>query len=52
MPSLLNKQATVCAYQSPLNGNYDSALDAGLKVGDVLVSVNGLHVLGNFDQVS
>lgn len=33
-----------------LNGSLSPAQQVGLRVGDILVSVNGLDVWGNFNQ--
>lgn len=47
------KKATVCDFGSFAGDTFNSDSDSGsgLRVGDVLLSVNGLHVLGNFQQV-
>lgn len=45
------KQAIVSGFRESPDDNFDPVLAEGLHVGDVLLSVNGLHVLGNFNQV-
>eukprot|EP00752_Nemacystus_decipiens_P016321 g14596.t1 len=44
-----NRTAMVAGFRSLPDDNFDSVLCAGLRVGDVLVSVNGSGVRGNFD---
>ena len=48
----LSLQATITGFRSLPDDNFDSVLCAGLRVGDVLVSVNGATVRGNFELVS
>ena len=45
------QQATVSGFRLLPDDNFDAVLGAGLHVGDVLLSVNGVRVLGNFSQV-
>eukprot|EP00903_Cladosiphon_okamuranus_P005597 g5569.t1 len=42
-------QAMVAGFRSLPDDNFDSVLCAGLRVGDVLVSVNGIGVRGDFE---
>ncbi|CAM9306236.1 unnamed protein product, partial [Ectocarpus fasciculatus] len=44
--------ATIAGFRSSLDDNFDSVLGAGLRVGDVIVSVNDTPVRGDFNLVS
>lgn len=45
-------QAIVDGFRLSPDDNFDPVLGAALRIGDVLVSVNGIGVKGNFDLVS
>lgn len=51
-PPYPRHQASVAGFRSLPDDNFDSVLCAGLRAGDVLVSVNGNDVRGNFKLVS
>lgn len=44
-------QAIVSGFRASPDDSFDSVLGAGLRIGDILVSVNGFHVLGKFKEV-
>lgn len=52
LPFAKSTKATVYAFRELREGTANPVEQAGLRVGDVLVSVNGLDVLGDFQQVS